>query len=182
MSPLPVDQAAPSSSASHIARTILHLLKTRDDESDAKCHPQPNIDLCEKPEAANNTTTIVLSVLGGVLVVGTIATLIFFHLRRQRRDAQEWPKSQQELDDYGIGPMPSSNKNNNNAAPPRPKNAYRPPHVESDNSDSTHFPPPGRRDSLKSLARSIRGNPEAYRSRPDDTTHDMKAVEPTSQL
>lgn len=60
MSPVPVDQA----SASHIAQVISHILKTRDDEDDAKCHPQPNIDLCEKPEAASNTTTIVLSVLG----------------------------------------------------------------------------------------------------------------------
>ncbi|KAI0887060.1 uncharacterized protein GGS22DRAFT_159298 [Annulohypoxylon maeteangense] len=178
MSPLPVDQVTQSSSASNIARTIINLLRTRDDEETyAKCHPQPNIDLCEKPEAASNTTTIVLSVLGGILVVGTIATLIVFHLRRQRSDAREWPKSQQELEDYGIGPMPSAPSNN--GAPPRPKNAYRQPHVES---DSTHLPPPGRRDSLKSLARSIRGNPDAYRSRPDDTRHDMKAVEPTSQL
>ncbi|KAI2465353.1 hypothetical protein F4781DRAFT_409595 [Annulohypoxylon bovei var. microspora] len=175
MSPLPADQAA-SSSSSHFARAILHLLTTRDDdETYAKCHPQPNIDLCEKPEAASNTTTIILSVIGGILAVGTISTLIFFHLRRSRRDAQEWPKSQQELEDYGIAPMPSS------GAPPRPKNAYRQPSVGPDDAD--HLPPPpGRRDSLKSLARSIRGNPDAYRPRPDDTAHGMKAVEPTSQL
>ncbi|KAI1089275.1 hypothetical protein F5B19DRAFT_495584 [Rostrohypoxylon terebratum] len=185
MSPVPVDQAA-SSSVSHIARAISHLLKARDDESDAKCHPQPNIDLCEKPEAASNTTTIVLSVFGAILVVGTVATLAFFHFRRQRRDAQEWPKSQQELEDYGIGPMPNKTTTTTtptSAAPPRPKNAYRPPHVESENGGGRdHLPAPSRRDSLTSLARSIRGNPDAYRSRPDDTSHNMKAVEPTSQL
>ncbi|KAI0891020.1 hypothetical protein F4806DRAFT_501485 [Annulohypoxylon nitens] len=179
MSPVPVDQAA----ASHIAQVISHILKTRDDEDDAKCHPQPNIDLCEKPEAASNTTTIVLSVLGALLVVGTIATLAVFHFRRQRRDAQEWPKNQQELEDYGIGPMPSKTTTSASAAPPRPKNAYRPPQVESENGGGRdHLPAPSRRDSLTSLARSIRGNPDAYRSRPDDTSHDMKAVEPTSQL
>ncbi|KAI1207891.1 uncharacterized protein F4807DRAFT_169528 [Annulohypoxylon truncatum] len=186
MSPLPADQAAATSpSVKHVARSILHLLRTRDD--DAKCHPQPNIDLCEKPEAASNTTTIVLSVLGGILVIGTISTLIVFHLRRQRRDAQEWPKSQQELEDYGIGPIPSTTKTSTagGGAPPRPKNAYRPPHVESEgdrNGNSNHLSAPGgaRRDSLKSLARSIRGNPA---SRGDDVvTHDMKPVEPASQL
>ena len=100
----------------------------------------------------------------------TVATLLFFHFRHKRRDEREWPKNNQELDDYGIGP-----------APQRPKNAYKQPRVDPDDGDDL-APPRPRRDSLQSLARSLRGNPNAYRSRPDDTSHDMKPVEPSSQL
>ncbi|KAI1378101.1 hypothetical protein F4677DRAFT_414413 [Hypoxylon crocopeplum] len=183
MSPLPakVDQAAQL--PSRFARTVLRLLGPRDDD-DAKCHPQPNIDLCEKPVAANDATPIVLGVLGGVIVVATISVLLFLHFRRKRRDDKEWPKNNQELDDYGIGPLPTAS-NLNNAAAPKPRTAYRAPRVEpdSDNENDPYQPPPNtRRDSLQSLARSLRGNPDAYRPRRDDTSVDMKPVEPTSQL
>ncbi|KAI1395139.1 hypothetical protein F4819DRAFT_212000 [Hypoxylon fuscum] len=172
MSPLPVDRSTSlASTTTRLARSIFHLLKAREDDP---CHPQPNIDLCEKPNAASHTTEITVGTLGGLLVLGTTGILIFLHFRRKRRDEQEWPKNNQELDDYGVGPMPT-------AAPGRPKNAYRQPRVDPD--DDGHLPRPGaRRDSLQSLARSIRGNPNAYKSKPDDITHDMKPVEPTSQL
>ncbi|KAI1103681.1 hypothetical protein F4804DRAFT_217550 [Jackrogersella minutella] len=180
MSPLPADHAAPSSpsAASHLARAIARVLAPRDDDSYAKCHPQPNIDLCEKPDAASNTSTIVIGTLGGLLAAATIITLVVLHLRRQRRDEREWPKNNQELEDYGIGPIYSSTATV--PAPPRPKNAYRQPRVDPD--DGGHLPPPGRRDSLKSLARSIRADPTAYRPKPDEVSHDMKPVEPTSQI
>ncbi|KAI1386002.1 uncharacterized protein F4822DRAFT_359616 [Hypoxylon trugodes] len=176
MSPLPVDhEAATTSPASHITRAVIHLF-TRDDD-DAKCHPQPNIDLCEKPDSAKQTSTIVIGTLAAVLVVATLSILTIFHLRRKRRDELEWPKNNQELDDYGVGPMPPSQ-------PSKPKNTYRKPRVEDDDDikSGANLPPPRRRDSLTSLARSIRGDPDAYRSRPDDTSHDMKPVEPLSQL
>ncbi|KAI1661841.1 hypothetical protein F4813DRAFT_345950 [Daldinia decipiens] len=181
MSPLPINPAmSPTvSMASHFARAISYVLTTRDEDEDAKCHPRPDIDLCEKPQASNHTMAILIGVLGGLLVVSTVGTLFVLHIRRQRQEAQEFPKSNQELDDYGVGPMPPAPA----AKPPRPirpENAYRQPHAEPDDGDD--LKPPGRRDSLNSLARSIRGNPDAYRSRADDISHDMKPVEPASQL
>ncbi|XXH02103.1 hypothetical protein Hte_008469 [Hypoxylon texense] len=185
MSPLPADRSTRSSpfsiATARLVRSVVRLY-TRDDADDAKCHPQPNIDLCEKPDSAKLTSEIVIGTLGGVLVVVTVSLLVFLHYRHKRRDEREWPKNNQELDDYGMGSTataPSSNA----AAPGRPKNAYKRPRVDPDDDDDGKLPPPGpRRDSLQSLARSLRGNPDAYRSRPDDTSHDMKPVEPSSQL
>ncbi|KAI2785074.1 hypothetical protein F4815DRAFT_451297 [Daldinia loculata] len=183
MSPLPINPSIPSTAslASHFARAISHVLTTRDEDEDAKCHPRPDIDLCEKPQASNHTVEILIGVLGGLLVVSTVSILLVLHIRRQRQDRREFPKSSQELDDYGVGPMPPTTTAA--AKPPRPtkpQNAYRQPRAEPDDGDD--LKPPGRRDSLNSLARSIRGNPDAYRSRPDDTSLDMKPVEPASQL
>ncbi|KAI1771088.1 hypothetical protein F4818DRAFT_221327 [Hypoxylon cercidicola] len=179
MSPLPVDQSTWSSTLSLSTTSLVRsiFLSARDESDDAKCHPQPNIDLCEKPDSAKVTGEIVIATLGGLLVVVTATILVFLHYRHKRRDEREWPKNNQELDDYGIGPIPSSDT----GAPKRPKNAYRQPRVDPDD-DNALSPPRPRRDSLQSLARSIRGNPDAYRSRPDDTSHDMKPVEPLSQL
>ncbi|KAK6950546.1 hypothetical protein Daesc_008874 [Daldinia eschscholtzii] len=149
---------------------------SRDEDEDKKCHPTPDIDLCEKPDASKPTAGIVVGTIGGLLFAITVGTLVVLHIRRQQQDRREFPKNNQELDDYGIGPMAPAPA----AKPPRPQNAYRQPHVEPDDSDD--LKPPRRRDSLNSLARSIRGNPDAYRSRPDDTSPDMKPVEPASQL
>ncbi|KAI1075123.1 hypothetical protein F5B20DRAFT_395638 [Whalleya microplaca] len=164
----------------------LRYLLTRETDPD-KCHPSANVDLCEKPNAASNTTGIVVGTTFGLLVSVTLGTLLFLHLKRRRRDAREWPKDNQELDDYGLAPerpknAPSPSTNANAGA--KPSNTYRPPRVDPDDNDDGHLPPPGRknRDSLSSLARSLRGNPEAYKPRPDDTSHDMKPTEPTSQL
>ncbi|KAI2606783.1 hypothetical protein GGR54DRAFT_620166 [Hypoxylon sp. NC1633] len=193
--PVPVDQTTPSATqylTIRFLQPLLHLLVTRDDSDDTKCHPQPNIDLCEKPAAADDKTGLVIGVTIGVVVAATLTVLVFFHLRRQRRDRSEWPKNSQELDDYGVAPMPkpkpklpSTVPSNNvvGGAPPRPANAYRQPRVEPDSDNDMDIDePPKRRDSLQSLARSLRGNPEAYRSRRDDTSADMKPVEPASQL
>lgn len=114
----------------------------------------------------------------GLLVVVTATILVILHYRHKRNDEREWPKNNQELDDYGVGPMPPSR----GGAVGKPKSAYRPPRVDADDDSDTLPAPRERRDSLQSLARSLRGNPEAYRSRPDDTSHDMKPVEPVSQL
>ncbi|KAI1763249.1 hypothetical protein GGR53DRAFT_467550 [Hypoxylon sp. FL1150] len=184
MSPLPAGQSTRSSSSSislpttKFVRSVYRLL-ARDDADDAKCHPQPNIDLCEKPDSAKLASEIVIGTLGGLLVVVTATVLIFLHYRHKRRDEREWPKNNQELDDYGIGPARPSNA----GSVGKPKNTYKPPRVDADDgNDDDLSPPRPRRDSLQSLARSLRGNPEAYRSRPDDTSHDMKPVEPVSQL
>ncbi|KAI1803056.1 hypothetical protein F4811DRAFT_359863 [Daldinia bambusicola] len=181
MSPIPVNPSIPSAAslASHFARAVSYVLTTRDEDEDKKCHPRPDIDLCEKPNASKPTAGIVVGTIGGLLFGITVGTLIVLHIRRQRQDRREFPKNNQELDDYGIGPMAPAPT----AQPARPQKAYRQPHVEPvDADDDDDLKPPRRRDSLNSLARSIRGNPDAYKSRPDDTSHDMKPVEPLSQL
>ncbi|KAI0179614.1 hypothetical protein GGR52DRAFT_206335 [Hypoxylon sp. FL1284] len=181
MSPLPADHSAPSSPislpATRLARSLFTLF-ARDDSDDAKCHPQPDIDLCEKPDSAKRAGEFVIGTLGGLLVIITAVLLVILHYRHKRRDELEWPKNNQELDDYGLGPDPASGA----TVPGKPKNAYKPPRVDPVDDDGD-LPRPGpRRDSLQSLARSLRGNPDAYRSRPDDTSNDMKPVEPSSQL
>ncbi|KAI1462924.1 uncharacterized protein F4812DRAFT_448547 [Daldinia caldariorum] len=186
MSPIPVNPSTPStlsaaslaSLASHFARAVSHVLTTRDEDEDKKCHPAPNINLCEKPNASKPTAGIVVGTIAGLVFGTTVITLIILHIRRQRQDKREFPKNNQELDDYGIGPMAPAST----GTPARPQKAYRQPRVEPDAEDDDDLKPPRRRDSLNSLARSIRGNPDAYKSRPDDTSHDMKPVEPVSQL
>ncbi|KAI8962811.1 hypothetical protein F5Y11DRAFT_178148 [Daldinia sp. FL1419] len=180
MSPFPVSRSIPipsaTSLASHFSRAVSHVLTTRDEDEEKKCHPRPDIDLCQKPDAGSPTTAIVFGTIGGLLVAITVAVLAVLHIRHQRQERREFPKNNEELDDYGMGPMPTTTTK----PPTRPQKAYQQPHVELDDGDD--LKPPGRRDSLNSLARSIRGNPDAYRSRPDDTSHDMKPVEPVSQL
>lgn len=42
-------------------RIARHLLVREDDES--KCHPRPDIDLCEKPASSDKTTPIAIGVI-----------------------------------------------------------------------------------------------------------------------
>lgn len=58
MSPLPVDETT----AARFARGVIHFLNTRETDPD-KCHPSPNIDLCEKPAAASKSSEIVIGTL-----------------------------------------------------------------------------------------------------------------------
>lgn len=53
-----MDYAAVATRFGRIAR---HLIVREDD--DAKCHPQPNIDLCEKPASSDKTTPITIGVI-----------------------------------------------------------------------------------------------------------------------
>ncbi|KAI1197880.1 hypothetical protein F5X97DRAFT_301157 [Nemania serpens] len=91
--------------AIRFGRIARHLIVREDDES--KCHPRPDIDLCEKPASADKSTPITIGVIVGIVVVGTLAVLTFFHFRRKRQDEKEWPKNNQELEDYGFT-VPSS--------------------------------------------------------------------------
>ncbi|KAI1349762.1 hypothetical protein F5Y01DRAFT_288039 [Xylaria sp. FL0043] len=94
-----------TAAAIRFGRIARHLV-IRDDD-DAKCHPRPDIDLCEKPATSDKTTPITIGVIVGIIVVATFALLTFFHLRRKRKDEKEWPKNNQELEDYGFA-VPSS--------------------------------------------------------------------------
>jgi hypothetical protein len=50
-----------TATAIRFSRIARHLL-VRDDD-DAKCHPQPNIDLCEKPASSDKSTPIAIGVI-----------------------------------------------------------------------------------------------------------------------
>ncbi|RYP91157.1 hypothetical protein DL770_002719 [Monosporascus sp. CRB-9-2] len=68
-----------------------------------ECHPAPNIDLCEKQAAASNLDVIVPISIISVILTCLIATLFYLHLRRQKRDEEEWPaKDIHEMDAYGL--------------------------------------------------------------------------------
>ncbi|KAI5920171.1 hypothetical protein F4810DRAFT_684292 [Camillea tinctor] len=168
----------PSVRFARLARQLL----VRDDEDDAKCHPSPNINLCEKTGISSHSAEIVLGVICFLIVGATLTTLTIFHLRRQRSDASEWPKNNQELADYGLDVPEPINK---------PKNTYQQP---SNPGSGGGGGKPSSRNSLDHLARSLRnhdgpGHPGSrdhdygYKKRhDDDISPNMKPVEPASQL
>ncbi|KAI1821181.1 hypothetical protein F4861DRAFT_520174 [Xylaria intraflava] len=102
-----------TAAAIRFGRLARHLIPRDDDD---KCHPEPDINLCEKSATSSNATPITIGVTVGVVVFGTLAVLTFLHLRRKRRDEQEWGKDQQELEDYGFTASPTSVR--------QPPNAY----------------------------------------------------------
>lgn len=61
--------AAKSASArfSHLMARYLALRADDDEKTDAECHPQPNVDLCEKQSAASHIDIIVPVCIGYVL-------------------------------------------------------------------------------------------------------------------
>jgi hypothetical protein len=44
-------------------RIARHLLAARNADDDAKCHPQPDVDLCEKPASSSKSTPISIGVI-----------------------------------------------------------------------------------------------------------------------
>ncbi|KAK3319765.1 hypothetical protein B0T19DRAFT_271282 [Cercophora scortea] len=79
-------------------------LVTRDDNTDAKCHPQPNINLCETTGSSNSKSTIwiVIGCCVGILFVATLAVLGFLHIRKTKRDKLEDQVDQFRMADYGL--------------------------------------------------------------------------------
>ncbi|KAH9905596.1 hypothetical protein F4778DRAFT_778988 [Xylariomycetidae sp. FL2044] len=191
-----MEQTTPTSSIrfSRIARYIL----SRDD--DAKCHPQPNINLCEKPGISDKTTGIAIGVIAGAIVIGVLSVLIFLHLRRKKRDEQEWSgKNLQELEDYGMD-TPASN------TVTRPGKTYQqqpttipdmaPRHHQNNSHAGDGARDSAKRNSLDALARDLRAHNQnrnddgqdrdrkKYQARvEDEVSYDnMKPVEPVSQV
>ncbi|KAI0471396.1 hypothetical protein F4859DRAFT_515611 [Xylaria cf. heliscus] len=169
-----------TAAAIRFGRIARHLV-VRDDD-DAKCHPQPNIDLCEKPASSDKTTPITLGVIIGIVVVGTIAVLTFFHLRRQRQDKKEWPKNNQELEDYGIVTSSSVRP---------PQTAHHPPQQRNDQYQrNDKYREPGfasqqpARSSLDNLEQSLRGGQTtgAFRRQDEQISADMKPVQPSDRI
>ncbi|KAI5463628.1 hypothetical protein BGZ63DRAFT_442280 [Mariannaea sp. PMI_226] len=66
------------------------------------CHPQPDVDLCEKPALSSSTLFIAMIIMSVILVIGFLSFLLFLHRRRKRLDKMEDLKDPQELDDYGF--------------------------------------------------------------------------------
>ncbi|KAI0436923.1 hypothetical protein F4803DRAFT_540550 [Xylaria telfairii] len=174
-----MDYAAVATRFGRIAR---HLVVREDD--DAKCHPQPNIDLCEKPASSDKSTPITIGVIVGIVVLGTLAVLTFFHLRRQRRDEKEWPKNNQELEDYGI--VPETNVR-------QPQTAHHRPQQQQYNDQSwrhdTHreqgfASQQPARSSLDNLEQSLRGGQTtgAFRRQEEQISADMKPVQPSDRI
>ncbi|KAK1753143.1 hypothetical protein QBC47DRAFT_281551, partial [Echria macrotheca] len=73
------------------------------------CHPQEGVDLCEKPRASTQQTTwIIVGVILGLLLVGTLCVLVFFHLKKKKRDQREDVEDQFQMSDYGLDDQPGS--------------------------------------------------------------------------
>ncbi|KAK7754415.1 hypothetical protein SLS62_003709 [Diatrype stigma] len=103
--------AAPSRWVPHLmARYLGGLLAPRETEkTEEECHPQPNIDLCEKQSASSHLDVIVPVSIVAVLLIGLFAVLFYLHVRRQKRDEAEWSsKNNHEMEDYGIEPVAPS--------------------------------------------------------------------------
>ncbi|KAI1123337.1 hypothetical protein F5Y10DRAFT_55441 [Nemania abortiva] len=177
-----------TATALRFGRIARHLI-ARDDDS--KCHPQPNIDLCEKPASSDKTTPITIGVIVGIVVVGTFAVLTYFHLRRKRKDKEEWPKNNQELEDYGFA-VPSSGvrqpqPNYQQAPPPQYQeqpqqhDQYQRNDVHHDQGFASQKPARG---SLDDLERSLRGGQTtgAFRRQEEQISADMKPVEVSDRI
>ncbi|KAI8948612.1 hypothetical protein F4801DRAFT_581251 [Xylaria longipes] len=152
-----------NAAAIRFGRIARHLI-VRDDD-DAKCHPRPNIDLCEKPASSDKTTPITIGVIVGIIVVGTLGVLTFFHLRRKRADEKEWPKNNQELEDYGIV-APSSTVR-------QPQTAHHPPQQQQQQYNDQY-----------NLEQSLRGGQTtgAFRRQDEQISADMKPVEASDRI
>ncbi|KAI0205896.1 hypothetical protein F4808DRAFT_455400 [Astrocystis sublimbata] len=149
---------------------IARYLVVREDEKN--CHPQPNIDLCEKPASSDKSTPITIGVIVGIVVFGTLGVLTFFHLRRKRRDEKEWPKNNQELDDYGIV-APSSNIR-------PPQSAHHAPQQQQQQQQYNE----SYRNDEHNLEQSLRGGKTtgAFRHQDEQISADMKPVEPSDRI
>ncbi|KAI0802901.1 hypothetical protein GGR55DRAFT_663441 [Xylaria sp. FL0064] len=170
-----------TAAAIRFGRIARHLV-TRDDD-DAKCHPRPDIDLCEKPATSDKTTPITIGVIVGIIVVGTVALLTFFHLRRKRKDEKEWPKNNQELEDYGFA-VPSSGARQLAAQHSVPQPQQQPHDQYQGVDDKGLDSQRPARNSLDNLERSLR-EPQttgAFRRHDEHISADMKPVEAADRI
>jgi len=80
------------------------LLTAREDDPEL-CKQSPH--LCEKPAVSSNTLTfaIVGSVLG-LLVLSTLSIMLYFHLKKRRREKREDLEDQFQMSDYGLDDGP----------------------------------------------------------------------------
>ncbi|KAI0141895.1 hypothetical protein GGR57DRAFT_508852 [Xylariaceae sp. FL1272] len=156
-------------------RLARHLLALRDDDKD--CHPTPDSNLCEHTSTSGNSTGITIGAIAGSIVVVVLAVLVFLHFRRKRMDEKEWPKNNQELDDYGFatGPGPTRQAQNNNYQPDR----FQHPGGMEEGIGAAK----PQRLSLDDLQRSLRGHTtSAFKRHDDDVPIDIKPAMPSDRI
>ncbi|KAF7559400.1 hypothetical protein G7046_g4762 [Stylonectria norvegica] len=119
------------------------------------CHPQPEMNLCEKSAVSSRTTYIVLVALSVVLVTAVLALLVILHLRRRRLDKLEKTKDLQELEDYGLArhhSPPGTHPSPLPSLPPPIHIQFHDPHIDY---EEDRLQPPTSRFSDESLGGSI---------------------------
>ncbi|KAK3348977.1 hypothetical protein B0T25DRAFT_569637 [Lasiosphaeria hispida] len=85
-----------------------------------KCRPQPDVDLCEKPGISSAAMTgIIIGVVVGVVITTTLSVLLYFHMRKNKREKQEEQADHFQMSDYGLDEIPG-------AAPKKQRPGHRP--------------------------------------------------------
>lgn len=99
-----IQEIAGAAKSARFSNLMARYLVLREDEkTEEECHPQPNIDLCEKQSAASRIDIIVPVCIAAVILIGLFATLLYFHMQRKKRDEAEWSsKNNTEMEDYGL--------------------------------------------------------------------------------
>lgn len=93
---------------------LSHLVAREDDPEVCKASPH----LCEKPAVSSQTMTyaIVGSVLG-LLVFSTLSIMLFFHLKKHRREKREDREDQFQMSDYGLDDGPVAGRSRKSKPP-----------------------------------------------------------------
>jgi len=81
-------------------------------EAGKECVPTPeNPGLCEKPAISTQSVTwIIVGVIIGLLVTVTLSVMLYFHLKKRKRDSLEDRADQYDAEDYGLGAVSSRRK------------------------------------------------------------------------
>ncbi|KAK3385333.1 hypothetical protein B0H63DRAFT_181666 [Podospora didyma] len=67
---------------------------------------------CEKPAASSKTVTwIIVGVVLGLLLFGTLSVMLYFHLKKTKREKSEDMEDRFHMDDYGVDIMPAARSN-----------------------------------------------------------------------
>ncbi|KAK0725146.1 hypothetical protein B0H67DRAFT_122561 [Lasiosphaeris hirsuta] len=117
--PARAESVSPSSSSSFWARaaSTLNVLVRREVD---KCRPQPDVDLCEKPGISSAAMTgIIIGVVVGVVIATTLSVLLYFHIKKNKREKQEEQADHFQMSDYGLDEIPG-------AAPKKQRPGHRP--------------------------------------------------------
>ncbi|EGS22364.1 uncharacterized protein CTHT_0018900 [Thermochaetoides thermophila DSM 1495] len=100
--------------ATGLRHAIGHSLGRRKDD---ECHPQPGVDLCEKPAISSNSTTwVIVGVIVGSLIFLALSILVVLHFRRRRQDKREDMEERFQPSDYGLDDIPSTTRKKHFAA------------------------------------------------------------------
>jgi len=112
------DGPPPSTLLTRTVAILGHLVARADDDVDCKASPH----LCEKPAVSSTTMTyaIVGSVLG-LLIISTVSIMLYFHLKRRKREKSEDLEDQFQMSDYGLDDGPVAGRSRG----PKPPTSQR---------------------------------------------------------